>query len=182
MRALFLARLSPAIISTTVREIKKPAGLIEGEIGADTKRSVVFLAAHLGLLNAAATSGPFSPIHDLVELNGVGGAHDKELVPPLRARTPVAHPPRAQEADLRVSPSVCVRARALHQESNLATNRSIQIRRHSAGLVLSLVNGFQPKYQHSSRPRLTRPYRRLSSTMPRLFADRLRLFCRTRGS
>jgi len=51
-----------------------------------------------------------------------------------------------------------------------------------SGLVLSLINGFWPKYQHFHRPRLTRPFHRLSTTMPCLLAGRQRLLRWTRGS
>lgn len=136
-------------------------------MGPDTEQSVVFLAAHLGSLNAAATSGLFRPIHDLLDLNGVGGARDKELVPHYNARTPVS--PSAPKSQVYVY--VC---RTLYHVPPAGSigDKSIPFTSETSfnGLVLSLINGFRPKYQHFHRPRLTRPFHRLSSTMPCLLA------------
>lgn len=76
----------------------------------------------------AATSGPFRSIHNLVGLNSVGGARDKELVPHCE-RThprPLPYSPRAEEASVDVC--VCMRVILPLTGTNLATNRSIHVR------------------------------------------------------
>lgn len=104
----------------------------------------MFLAAHLGTLNAAATSGLFRSIHDLVDLNGVGGAPDKELVPPNeRAAPPLTLPlsapsarPREREREQEVYECACAYAHCtVFPPAGTIGDKSIHSRpkRHSAG-------------------------------------------------
>lgn len=116
----------------------------------------MFLAAHLGSLNAAATSGPFTSIHNLIAFNGVGGAHDKELVPIASACTPILFlclPKKQVWMCARVCVYVC------YTTANLATNRSIHVQSIIQRVrVVARKRVLTKIYRHSRRPRLTRSF------------------------
>lgn len=114
-------------------------GFIGGEIGARYRAKCRVSGCSLRITESA-TSGLFRPIHDLLGLNGVGGARDKELVPHYkRAQPPFPFPlsarPRAR--------SMCACARAHCTtfpplREVLATNRShSRPKRHSAARVVA---------------------------------------------
>lgn len=166
-----LVSWSVKIMTTITLEIKtQTQGLIrEGEIASDSEQSVVFLAAHLGHTKYSShirsIQGPFTISSGSM---GIGGAHDKELVPYCKLAPPPPIPPafvvgihtyiyiyiHTSMHACMISVCVCVIS-TRHQLGDKSLHSHSSFR----WLVCcrSLVNGFQPKYRHSRPTEINAP-------------------------